>query len=50
VYTHAAAHARPQAYIANFLQQREEAKAAALAAARAEEQAIQEYWSMVRRA
>jgi hypothetical protein len=39
-----------QAYIAEFLRQREEAKAAALAAARAEDQKIQQYWSMVSRA
>lgn len=36
-----------QAYIANFLQQREETKAAARAAARAEDQKIKDYWSMV---
>lgn len=36
-----------QAYIADFLQQREEAKAAARAAARAEDQKIKDYWSMV---
>lgn len=36
-----------QAYIEAFLCQREEDKAAALAAARAEDQKIQQYWSMV---
>jgi hypothetical protein len=39
-----------QAYIAKFLQQREENKAATLAAARAEDQKIKQYWSMVSRA
>lgn len=37
----------PQAYTAKFLQQREEDKAATLAAARAEDQKIKQYWSMV---
>lgn len=36
-----------QAYIEEFLRQREEKKAAALAAARAEDQKIKQYWSMV---
>lgn len=37
-----------QAYIAEFLRQREEAKAAEQAAARAEDQKIKDYWSKVR--
>jgi hypothetical protein len=37
-----------QAYIEEFLRQREDKKAAALAAARAEDEKIKQYWSMVR--
>jgi hypothetical protein len=36
-----------QAYIENFLKEQEDAKAAARAAAKAEEQRIQDYWAMV---
>ncbi len=43
-------HVTPQAYIAKFLQQREENKAATVAAARAEDQKIKQYWSMVSQA
>ncbi|WIA31853.1 hypothetical protein OEZ86_002718 [Tetradesmus obliquus] len=39
--------AETKAYIENFLREQEDAKAAARAAARAEEQRIQDYWAMV---